>query len=167
MSRTGRIAAIAFGLGLAMIVGAAYLFGLPSALGLSAANPASAESEAGAHSPGPMIVLKERVVNLADPGGRKYLKFAASIEFATGGAELRRAGAEERREKQAEFEKSLAPQVPLIEDAIITVLTARTTADVSTPEGKVRLKNDLKERLNQVLGKDQVANIYFTQFVMQ
>ena len=118
-------------------------------------------------SPGPMYVWKERVVNLADEGVRRYLKVGMSIEFTTHADEFRKASPEERAQKLAEFEKSIAPNAPVIDDAIISLLSGRTSAEVGTPDGKARLKNDIKETLNRLLGGEKVANIYFTQFVTQ
>lgn len=165
----GSIIGVAAGLGLALLLGGAYMLGASTAPRQADASQASHASEdsTAQHGPGPMYVLKEQVVNLADPGGRRYLKVALSIEFTTGAAEFKKATAEVRKEKQAEFDKELAPQAPLIEDAIITIVAARTSGDLSTPEGKQRLKSDLKDSLNRVLGGDQVSNVYFTQFVMQ
>ena len=163
----GRLA-IVVAAGVAAALGAAYFFAGPLLTGRAAADqPTPTEADSAAVSPGPMYVLKERVVNLADPGGRKYLKVAMSVEFATDAAEFRRASPEQRQEKQAEFDKKIAPLVPLIDDAILTVLTARTSAELSTAEGKQRLKEEIKERLNRILGREQVTNVYFTQFVMQ
>ncbi len=162
----GSIAGVAVGLGIAVIAGAAYMVGLSS----GAKNAAESVAPIGAQEvtpPGPMYVWKERVVNLADQGARRYLKVGMSIEFSTHAEEFRKASPEERAQKLAEFEKSIAPNAPVIDDAIISLLSGRTSAEVGTPEGKVRLKNDIKETLNRLLGGDQVTNIYFTQFVTQ
>ncbi len=165
----GSIIGVGAGLGVALLIGGAYILGTTSAPRQADASQGSHPSEGAALAagPGPMYVLKERVVNLADAGGRRYLKIALSLEFTTGAAEFRKAGPEERKVKQAEFEKVLAPQAPLIDDAVITVLAARTSGDLSTPEGKQKLKVDIKDTLNRLLGGEQVSNVYFTQFVMQ
>ncbi len=164
----GKTTLILAGIGIvAAAVAAGYLLGFPGVTGTAGAGPGSAGTEAEAASPGFMYLLKERVVNLSDPGGRRYLKVAMSIEFTAGAADLRRASHEERRNRQAEFEKSISPQVPLIEDAIIGLLTAKSSTDVASPEGKLQLKNEIKDRLNHLLGGEQVSNVYFTQFLMQ
>lgn len=167
----GSMIGIAAGVGVAVVVVGAFFIGSVMNGGKAAANEGAAGAEtkaaAATTAPGPMFQMKEMVVNLSDPGGRRYLKIAMSVEFTTGAAEFRKAVAEERKLKQAEFEKSLAPQQPLIEDTIITVLAARTTSDIATPEGKQKLKTDLKDSLNRVLGGEQVSNIYFSQFVTQ
>lgn len=167
--RRGSIIGVAAGLGVVLLVGGAYFLGSSSGAGRANASPSSAaeEKSLGSGGPGLMYVLKDRVVNLADPTGRRYLKVGLSIEFTTGAAELKKAGPEERKVKQAEFEKTLAPQAPLIDDAIISILAARSPSDISTSEGKQRLKNDIKDSLNRLLGGEQVSNVYFTQFVMQ
>ncbi|MHB1159368.1 MAG: flagellar basal body-associated FliL family protein [Chloroflexota bacterium] len=165
----GSIIGVAAGLGVALLLGGAYMLGASSAPREANASqtPQATEDSSAQLGPGPMYVLKDRVVNLADPNGRRYLKIGLSIEFTTGAAEFKKASADQRKEKQAEFERELAPRAPLIEDAIITILAARTAGDLSTPEGKQRLKTDLKDSLNRMLGGDQVSNVYFTQFVMQ
>jgi len=114
-----------------------------------------------------MYVWKERVVNLADQGGRRYLKVELSMEFKAGTADFKKASAEDRKAKSAELEKEMGPQAAMMDDAVIGLLSARTTAEISTPEGKARLKNDIRESLNRTLGGDHVVNIFFTQFVIQ
>lgn len=159
------IVGVGIGLGIALIAGGAFFLG--SATVPKQANAAAGHSEKTMPSPGPTYAWKERVVNLADPGNRRYLKLAISIEFADTDVGLKKASAEERKYKQDEFEKHLAPQVPMIDDAIITLLSGRTSADVASQEGKARLKHEIKESLNRLLGGEHVVNLYFTQFVTQ
>ena len=163
----GKIIGLVAGVLAVVLAGGAYLFGVSSAAKAGSGHGPSPEEKPAPGAPGPMYVLKDQVVNLADPTGRRYLKIGLSIEFSTGAAEFKKAGPEERKAKQAEFDKSLEPMVPLINDAIIGILAARSPSEISTPEGKQRLKNDIKDALNRILGGDQVANVYFTQFVMQ
>lgn len=168
-SLRGRLIRVVAVLGIVLMVGGAYLLGASSGAKQAAASRAPLDSDDASLvlGPGPMYELKERVVNLADANGRRYLKIGLAIEFSTGGAEFRKAGPEARKAKQAEFEKDLAPQAPLIEDSIITILSVRTSSELSTPEGKQKLKTDIKQSLNELLGGDRVSNVYFTQFVMQ
>lgn len=157
------------GLGAVMIGVAAFVAGSFVGVGRAAVAQGSgpAEAEKGPGYPGPIYVLTERVVNLADPGVRRYLKVAMAIEFTTGAEEFRKASAEERKHKQAEFDKIMAPHAPVIEDAIITIISARTSNEVLSQEGKLQLKDDIKATLHRLLGEGQVANVYFTQFLMQ
>jgi flagellar FliL protein len=36
-----------------------------------------------------------------------------------------------------------------------------------TPEGKIRIRDELLERFNQIMRPDRIKNIYFTEFVVQ
>src|SRR5262245_14260965 len=60
-----------------------------SAEGTRAAGPAAAAKAPAKVAPasavdghfGPTYVIKDRIVNLADPGGRRYLRFSVAIQF--------------------------------------------------------------------------------------
>jgi len=158
---------LAAGLGIAAIAVGAYFLGAASAPKQVDAAASQVQAEAHLAVPGPMYVWKERVVNLADQGGRRYLKVALSIEFKSGAEDYRKASAEDRKAKSEELEKELAPQAAMMDDAVIGLLSARTAAEISTPEGKANLKNDIREKLNKTLGGDHVVNVFFTQFVIQ
>ncbi|MGI5835592.1 MAG: flagellar basal body-associated FliL family protein [Chloroflexota bacterium] len=153
------------GLGIALIAGVSFYLGAATAP--RQANAEVGQSKQAITAPGPMYTWKERVVNLADSGSRRYLKAAISIEFIDTELEMQRASAEERQQKQEEFNKQLAHQEPLIDDAIIALLSSKTTSDIASPEGKAVLKQEIRESLNNILGGERVVNVYFTQFVIQ
>ncbi|HLI47754.1 MAG TPA: flagellar basal body-associated FliL family protein [Chthonomonas sp.] len=54
-----------------------------------------------------------------------------------------------------------------IRDAIITVLSHKTLADVSKEGAKEALKKEIQERVNEALGGQDVAAVYFTSFATQ
>jgi len=58
-------------------------------------------------------------------------------------------------------------RIPQLRDAIITLLSSKSAESVSSPEGKLQLKDELLLRTNQAIGKNIVKNLYFTEFVMQ
>jgi flagellar FliL protein len=58
-------------------------------------------------------------------------------------------------------------KTPQIRDAIITLLTSKTSDALISPEGKLQLKDEINIRINQVLGENSVKNVYLTDFVMQ
>lgn len=117
-----------------------------------AAQEQPADSGNGEASPeGAVIVsLDTFTVNLADPLGRRYLKITMDVEL-TG----------EDAATQLESEN------PKVKDRIITLLTSMSYADISSPEGKLLLKNEIVDRLNQILGGSKVLNVYFTEFIVQ
>ena len=99
---------------------------------------------------GEILPLDPFVVNLADPSGKRYLKLKVELEL----------------ESLAAVEK--AKQVaPKLRDMVIMMLTSLSFEEVMTPEGKIRIRDELLERFNQVMRPDRIKNIYFTEFVVQ
>lgn len=101
-------------------------------------------------SQGVNFALEPFVVNLMDQGGSKYLKVSIQLELSD--------------VKLSEQAKNKTPQ---IRDAIITLLTNKTSDELITPEGKLLLKDEIKQRVSQILGENAVKNVYLTDFVMQ
>ena len=114
-----------------------------------AGEEASAE-EAGEGGETGMTSLPTFVVNLADPLGRRYLKLSIDVEV-----------------KDLKTVEELTRAEPKVRDAVILLLSSKTFADLSTMESKLLLKNEIVERLNQVLGGSKVLRVYFTEMVVQ
>ncbi|HQA04468.1 MAG TPA: flagellar basal body-associated FliL family protein [Thermodesulfovibrio thiophilus] len=96
------------------------------------------------------FALEPFVVNLMDQSGSKYLKVSIQIELS-----------------DARLLESAKNKTPQIRDIIITLLTNKTSDELITPEGKLLLKDEIKQRINQILGDNSVVNVYLTDFVMQ
>jgi len=103
-----------------------------------------------ATSMGEIFSLEPFVVNLADPQGKRYLKLQIKIEVADL-LVLEKAGKAE----------------PKMRDMVIMLLTSLSFEEVMTPEGKIRIRDELLERFNQIMRPDRINNIYFTEFVVQ
>lgn len=99
---------------------------------------------------GEMITFGEFVVNLADPTGKRYLKCKISVEVA----DL------ETKERVEKLE-------PKLRDIVIMLLTSLAFEEVMTPEGKLRIRDELLERFNQAVRPDRIKNLYFSEFVVQ
>jgi flagellar FliL protein len=112
---------------------------------------------------------RERVVNLADKGGYRYLKVEVVLEVALPhskpGDKLPKG--EAAQELQKELEAELAPLKPKLEDAITTVLTSKTADELMTPEGKQRLRDELRAKLDRISTDHPIMGVYFTQFIIQ
>jgi len=108
------------------------------------------DEEAGEEGETGMTSLPTFVVNLADPLGRRYLKLSMDVEV-----------------KGLETVEELTKAEPKIRDTVILLLSSKTFADLSTMENKLLLKNEIVERLNQVLGGSKVLRVYFTEMVVQ
>ena len=96
------------------------------------------------------VPLPEITVNLADLPGDRYLKIAMEVEV-----------------NAQDAEKELQNQNARVRDAIILLLSSKSVRDLTTPEGKVLLKNEVASRLNQILGAPRIVRVFFTNFVIQ
>lgn len=96
------------------------------------------------------VALSPFVVNLADPLGRRYLKLVLGVEVVNGAA------ASELQNKEAK-----------VRDALILLLSSKTYQELSSMENKLMLKQQIVDRLNQILGGSKVVEVYFTELVIQ
>lgn len=114
------------------------------------AEHAAAEPDGGKEAV-PMEVVKFEpfVVNLADPMGRRYLKITMEVEVTAGAA------------------AALEAVLPKTKDALLLLLSSKLYSEIGSMDQKLELKNEIIERLNQIVGKGKVKNVYFTEFVIQ
>lgn len=91
-------------------------------------------------------------VNLADPTGITYLAITLALEFDPKNADL-----------YAEVESKM----PRINDMVITVLSSKAYEEISTSQGKINLKNEFLRRINSMLAKGRLYNVYITGFTVQ
>lgn len=99
---------------------------------------------------GEVFALDPFLVNLSDPKGKRYLKVTVSLELPS-------------PEAKAKAEK----MVPKMRDMVIMMLTSLSFEEVMTPEGKIRIREELYERFNLILRPERVTGIFFTDFVVQ
>lgn len=104
----------------------------------------------GAEAGGGMRPLDPFLANLADETSSRYLKMSLQVEFV-----------------DAEPPAAFDARLPQIRDVILTLVTSKTFADIRTPEGKERLREDVIDRINHVLAQDAVKSVYFTEFIVQ
>jgi len=90
------------------------------------------------------------IVNLSDHGGKRYLRVTMALEL-------------DDQESVATVESRL----PQIQDAVLMILPTKTYEDVSTTDGKIALRKQIMEKINSLMTKGSVTNIYFTEFVVQ
>ncbi|MEJ5300795.1 MAG: flagellar basal body-associated FliL family protein [Thermodesulforhabdaceae bacterium] len=90
------------------------------------------------------------LVNLADPGGKRYLKVTMELEL----------------DNQKVVEE-ISKETPRIRDVILTVLSSKEFDEISTLPGKMTLKKELITKINASLKTGTVINIYFTEFLVQ
>lgn len=130
--------------------------------------------------------IKDRIVNLADQGGRRYLKVSMVLQVAQTKSE-KHAGPAGGELQFVVFEQPAGtieaagggggggapaavevPNAPQVHDAITTVLNSKRSEQIMTNEGRERLREELRARINTVMpAGTQVAKVYFTDFIIQ
>lgn len=99
---------------------------------------------------GPIMELETFIVNLADPGGKRFLRVTMDLELSSD-----------------DVQKEVATRLPQVRDAILMVLPTKRFEDISHTEGKMALRDELIASLNQLLTTGRINNIYFKEFVVQ
>ncbi|MEE9273981.1 MAG: flagellar basal body-associated FliL family protein [bacterium] len=99
---------------------------------------------------GPIVPLKVFIVNLADPGGRRYLKVRIELELSS-----------------EEAQEEMKGHIPEIRDSIILALSSKTYQQIQSVAGKTVLREELTARMNSLMRTGRVKKIFFTEFVVQ
>lgn len=114
-------------------------------------NPSQESShDAHANEPGPIVELDPFVLNLADKEELRYLKLTISLEL-------------DRPKEETDFEARL----PAIRDALLVLLTSKESRAIRTVSGKRRIREEIRSRVNKVMRKGKVTNVFFTDFIIQ
>jgi flagellar basal body-associated protein FliL len=161
----GRRAILALGVPLGLAAAGALVFTQMSAA--PKAPPAIPDPSPG--QLGPMLALDDKVINLATttPGGYKYAKIGVTIELRPGAASFYDLhGADRTKEEKTELDKH-TEQVPLLIDAVGSVVSAHDSSELTTADGRAKLKAELLAAVKKVLGPEDVLEVFFTDFVMQ
>ena len=93
------------------------------------------------------------VVNTADPEASRFLSVKVHVVFG-------------KFNVKAEMENSEVLQYQM-RDLFITVFSSKTAAELQDSKEKETLKNYLKEEINQLLEKDSVKQVYFSEYIIQ
>ncbi len=99
---------------------------------------------------GQMVPLPVFLVNLADPLGRRYLKLGLEVEV-----------------RDPEAVLALAKYEAKIKDVMLLLLSSKTYESLASMQAKMELKQEIVDRLNQILGKGSVLRVYITDMVVQ
>lgn len=143
------IAVVLIGLGVGGWFGYQMFFAAPS-------DETAAEESAGdAGKPaenleGQLVPLPTFLVNLADPLGRRYLKLGVEVEV-----------------RDEDAQAALAKYEAKVKDTLLLLLSSKTYDGLSTMQAKVELKQEIADRLNQIIGNGGVLRVYITEMVIQ
>ena len=99
----------------------------------------------------PVTSIQNIVTNLADPGGRRYIRMSVEFEFKDDGA-------------AHEFSDKFQTRV---KDVILTLLWSKSSEALSGVEGMSMLREDVKSRVNQIMGPGAVTQVFILDRVIQ
>lgn len=127
---------------------------------------------------GIIVDLGDFILNLSDASPRKYLKVNVALEVSKTAADTEAEVAPVKKEggeggegvagAASPIEAEMAQFKPSIRDAIITTLSSKTSAELSTVAGKELAKEQITEAVNGLFaGEREVIRVSFGQFIIQ
>ena len=102
---------------------------------------------------GGIVPLDAFVVNLADPGGERYLRVTLSLVVAD-------------EEKAKELGEDAVTKAR-IRSAVLELLAQQVSDTLVTPDGKTSLKKAIAAQVSQAVPGLQVSDVLFSEFVVQ
>ena len=99
----------------------------------------------------PVTTLTNIVTNLADAGGKRYVRLSVDFDFKDDAV-------------AAEFAEKYQARV---KDAILTLLWSKTSEDLSSVDGMIAFRTELQARINQIMGPGAVKQVFITDRVIQ
>jgi Flagellar basal body-associated protein len=99
---------------------------------------------------GPMVEIKEFIVNIISEDTPHYVKASLSLEL----------------DKDATLDE-VNKRMPQIRDAILLLIGNKTFEELQDIQGKNQVKAELKSKINSFLKTGKVNNVYLTDFVVQ
>lgn len=97
-----------------------------------------------------LLSMETFVVNLADPGGKRYLRVSMALEI-----------------DDQNFVEEVKKKIPQMRDTILMILPEKKFADIRTSSGKSSLRDEIIARLNPLFENCKITNIYLQEFVIQ
>jgi flagellar FliL protein len=149
--KKGRSKLLLFGVPAAVLLigGAGVGFWYVKDVRAAAATPAKAPVE---KEPTGLLAFEPFTVNLADPGGRRYLRVSLRLVLP-----------DPEAAKKATEEEIVMTRV---RSTLLEVLSAQTATQLGTPEGREALKHMIAETADHA-GHLDVRDVLFQEFVVQ
>lgn len=114
---------------------------------------AEAKVEEKKEEPTGVATLEPFVVNLADPGGSRFLRVSLSLVV-----------------KDEEAAKELGENAVVksrVRSSLIELLAQQTSDTLVTPDGKVALKKAIVEQVAHAAHEVEVSDVLFSEFIVQ
>jgi flagellar protein FliL len=97
-----------------------------------------------------LLSMETFVVNLADPGGKRYLRITMALEL-----------------DDKDFIAEAKEAVPQMRDKVLLILPAKMFKDIRTSSGKDALRKEIVAQLSPLLKNCKITNLFFQEFVIQ
>ncbi len=125
-----------------------------------------------------IVDLGDFILNLSDVSPRKYLKVNVALEVSKSASDLEAEAAPKQSGGHGghgggapaadPIEAEMNQFKPAIRDSIITTLSSKTSAELSTVAGKELAKEQIAEAVNGIFsGEREVIRVSFGQFIIQ
>jgi len=108
------------------------------------------EAEPSLEAIGPVVDLEPFVLNLADRDQLRYLKVSIKLQL-------------DRPEAETDFQNRL----PAIRDALLVLLTSKESRALRTIDGKMLVRDEIGGRVNSIMKKGKIRQVFFTDFIIQ
>jgi flagellar protein FliL len=94
------------------------------------------------------VEIKELTLRLSDPSEEHYIKLTPVLAV---------------REKSTD---EVSAREPVIRDHLVTLISARSSSELTTPQGELQLKRDILDTLRNDFG-DEVVAVYFSGYLVE
>lgn len=137
---------------LVFLLGAGLVIGYFNVVGFPGTEQAqkSKKEEKKQEEPTATMDLGSIIVNLADPGGARFLKVGVVMEYP----------------EDEKFAEELAKKEPEITDLIIKILRSKTVDEIQPLDKIDPLKNEIINAVNKILVGGKVKRVFFTEFII-
>ena len=108
------------------------------------------EEELTIEAMGPVVDLEPFVLNLADRDQLRYLKVSIKLQL-------------DRPEEDTDFQIRL----PAIRDALLVLMTSKESRALRTIDGKMLVRDEIGGRVNAIMKKGNIQQVFFTEFIIQ
>ena len=93
--------------------------------------------------------MEQLVVNPANTNGRRYLMVEISLEM------------------NIEHIPMMETNNPKVKQELIETFSSRTVSQLTTPQERELIRNEVTDIINSSIGETSVQNLYFTKYVLQ
>lgn len=108
------------------------------------------ESKSEGEGNGLVYAVKDMVINPAGTNGSRFLSVSFGFELAN-----------------SDLTGELEARDPLVRDALITIMSSKTVAQLTDAREKEITRLQIKKRLSDLLETSDITAVYFTDFVLQ